>query len=387
MSTIPFPGHPRGAPVPPAPVPAIDENAAAISRFIDIRCVARGLNESSRHARRLILKRFLRYCGRPLWQVTPHDYDSYIAHHVLERNLAPSTHRYYQSTIDCFFSYLDQDLEYQGYLQKTYGVRLENPLCDDNRIIHKAAVQHKRPHYGLTREEIDALFHGMAKLRDAYARENSTASARSALRVERDRIAFGIQYYIALRVSEVCHLDLDSFEEAPWARELMGRFGMVRVVGKGMPLQGPKSRMVPVTTHSVRALIEWYLKHVRPMFPNAKTSKALFLTLEGTRVSRSTLIHNLKEYLVAAGLDPTLFTTHSLRRSGITHDVERMDMAFGQIKAGHEWQATTQIYVARPEEYVQEQANRLLRQTIKTVTGRPRVPSIPKPRAPRVTKP
>lgn len=373
MSTIPFPGRARGATVPPATAPAIDENAAAISRFIDIRCVARGLNESSRHARRLILKRFLGYCNRPLWQVTPHDYDTYIAHHVLERNLAPSTHRYYQSTIDCFFSYLDQDLEYQAYLQKTYGVRLENPLCDDNRIIHKAAVQHKRPHYGLTREEIDAFFRGMAQVRDAYAREKTSASARSALRVERDRVAFGIQYYMALRVSEVCHLDLDSFEEAPWARDLMGRFGMLRVVGKGMPMQGPKSRMVPVTTQQLRGLIEWYLEHVRPMFPAAKSSKALFLTFEGTRVSRSTLIHNFKEYLTAGNLDPTLFTTHSLRRSGITHDVERMDMAFGQIKAGHEWQATTQIYVARPEEYVQEQANRLLRQTIKSITRRPKV--------------
>ncbi len=372
MSTIPFPGRARAATVPPAPLMAIDENAAAISRFIDIRCVARGLNANSRHARRLILNRFLKHCGRPLWEIRPHDYDAYIAHHVLERNLAPSTHRYYQSTIDCFFSYLEQDLEYQAYLQKTYGVRLENPLCDDNRIIHKAAVQHKRPHYGLTREEIDALFRGMANLRDTYARESTTAGARSALRVERDRIAFGVQYYMALRVSEVCHLDVDSFEEAPWARELMGRFGMARVVGKGIPLQGPKSRMVPVTTHSLRPLMEWYFKHVRPMFPNSKTSKALFLTFEGTRVSRSTLIHNFKEYLVAAALDPAMFTTHSLRRSGITHDVERMDMAFGQIKAGHEWQATTQIYIARPTEYVQEQANRLLRQTVKAIRNCPK---------------
>src|SRR5690606_27441250 len=92
------------SPIPAAPLTAQEraENTTAVDRYIDVRCVSRGLALGTRSQNRRLLHRFLDFCNLPVWRIGHYQYDTFMAQCVLHRNLAPSTHRYYQSTIEGF---------------------------------------------------------------------------------------------------------------------------------------------------------------------------------------------------------------------------------------------------------------------------------------------
>ncbi len=145
----------------------------------------------------------------------------------------------------------------------------------------------------------------------------------------RDRAMFELLYATGLRVSELCGVEVNDVE-----RDL----GVVRVMGKGN-----KQRLVPVGKAALHA-ISIYLEDARPRLLKGRTSKYLFVTARGSKLSRK----SFWKLLVQAGKKAGIFhglTPHVIRHSFATHLVERgADLRSVQTMLGHSDISTTQIY-------------------------------------------
>lgn len=137
-------------------------------------------------------------------------------------------------------------------------------------------------------------------------------------------------YGAALRVSEVCGLDVEDVD--------LGRL-TARVTGKGN-----RQRVVPFGVPASRA-VQQYLQAGRPVLAErAATIPALFLGARGGRLgSRSvySLVHSLLSDLPGSGPSGP----HTLRHSAATHLLDGgADLRAVQEMLGHASLGTTQIY-------------------------------------------
>jgi len=135
-------------------------------------------------------------------------------------------------------------------------------------------------------------------------------------------------YSCGLRISELCGLRV---EDIDWAEQI------VRVRGKGK-----KERLVPIGEPALRAIQGYWdsLLHApagaAPVFFSETKKRA---PLHPVQLSR-----RLKQYLVIAGLDPSL-TPHKLRHSYATHLLDAgADLRSVQELLGHAHLVTTQVY-------------------------------------------
>jgi integrase/recombinase XerC len=145
----------------------------------------------------------------------------------------------------------------------------------------------------------------------------------------RDRAVLETLYATAIRVSELCGLDVDDLDRS---RRLL------RVLGKGR-----KERMVPLGVPAQRALDEW-IESGRPRLVRPASGPALFLGARGGRLDPRTARRAVHAALgMAEGL-PDL-APHGLRHSAATHLLEGgADLRSVQELLGHATLATTQIY-------------------------------------------
>ncbi|WP_344069026.1 tyrosine-type recombinase/integrase [Microbacterium sediminicola] len=147
----------------------------------------------------------------------------------------------------------------------------------------------------------------------------------------RDHAMIEVLYGSALRVSELCGLDIDDLDRT---------HRTARVWGKGA-----KERIVPYGGAAARAL-EAYLVRGRPTLVDRATtapSGALFLGARGSRVGPRAVYD-----VVARELAPVLGDAagpHALRHSGATHLLDGgADLRAVQEMLGHASLGTTQIY-------------------------------------------
>jgi site-specific recombinase XerD len=140
----------------------------------------------------------------------------------------------------------------------------------------------------------------------------------------RDRSMFELAYAAGLRAEELVDLNLDSVN--PDGEE-------VRVEGKGS-----KTRVIPAGEHAWRTL-ERYTERARPALDTG-SSRALFLSKSGRRLSTSDVRRRLKLQGRRAGISP-----HTLRHSFATHLLEGgADLRTIQELLGHASIGTTQTY-------------------------------------------
>jgi site-specific recombinase XerD len=140
----------------------------------------------------------------------------------------------------------------------------------------------------------------------------------------RDRSMFELAYAAGLRAEELVDLNLDSVD--PDGEE-------VRVEGKGS-----KTRVIPAGEHAWRTL-ERYTERARPALDTG-SSRALFLSKSGRRLSTSDVRRRLKLQGRRAGISP-----HTLRHSFATHLLEGgADLRTIQELLGHASIGTTQTY-------------------------------------------
>ncbi len=145
----------------------------------------------------------------------------------------------------------------------------------------------------------------------------------------RDQVVVELLYAGALRVSELCGLDIDDVD--------LSR-NTVRVLGKGR-----KERVVPIGIPAARAVSRW-LRDGRPAWVRPASGPALLLGARGGRLDPRTARRSVHRRLAAAGGLPDL-GPHGLRHTAATHLLEGgADLRSVQELLGHATLATTQIY-------------------------------------------
>jgi site-specific recombinase XerD len=196
----------------------------------------------------------------------------------------------------------------------------------------------------LRREEINAV---LADCEDRAARGFASGQHAAAALAMRDAAVLELLYASAIRVSELCDLNVGGLD---------AERRTVRVFGKGR-----KERVVPVGMPAVRAVARWE-EAGRPVLANARSGTALFLGARGGRLDPRTarrIVHaRLRdaslavERVVAAAGDgeagPQAVRDagpHAIRHTAATHLLEGgADLRSVQEILGHSSPATTQIY-------------------------------------------
>jgi integrase/recombinase XerC len=188
----------------------------------------------------------------------------------------------------------------------------------------------------LRREEMDVVLTACENraLRDFAAGQRATAALAM-----RDAAVLELLYASAIRVSELCDLDVGALDQARRT---------VRVLGKGR-----KERVVPVGVPAMRAVNRWE-ELGRPVLANVRSGAALFLGARGGRIdprSARRIVHarlrdaDLAAPGAAAGVSVRDASPHAIRHTAATHLLEGgADLRSVQEILGHASPATTQIY-------------------------------------------
>ena len=144
----------------------------------------------------------------------------------------------------------------------------------------------------------------------------------------RDRAMLELLYATGIRVSELIDLDVADLN-------LPG--SMLHCASKG------KERMIPLYPTAVRALTD-YLQMIRPQLTDSEDETALFVNMNGSRMSRQGFWKLIKHYQEKAGIQKDI-TPYTLRHSFAAHLLENgADLRSIQEMLGHADISSTQIY-------------------------------------------
>ena len=144
----------------------------------------------------------------------------------------------------------------------------------------------------------------------------------------RDKAMLEVLYATGLRVSELISLDLD---------DINLKIGYINCAGNGT------ARVVPIYAEAIKAVKD-YLEKSRNILCFDESVKALFVNINGKRMSRQGFWKILKKYKDEAGI-PKEITPHTLRHSFALHLLENgADLKSIQELLGHSDISSTQIY-------------------------------------------
>ena len=144
----------------------------------------------------------------------------------------------------------------------------------------------------------------------------------------RDHAMLELLYATGIRVTELTKLDLDDLNLAA---------GFVRCSSKG------KERIIPIYRTAVKALQDYVWK-IRPQLVSDGEETALFVNMNGERMSRQGFWKIIKYYQEKAGIQKEI-TPHTLRHSFAAHLLENgADLRSIQEMLGHADISSTQIY-------------------------------------------
>ena len=144
----------------------------------------------------------------------------------------------------------------------------------------------------------------------------------------RDHAMLELLYATGIRVSELISLDL---------KDLNLSAGFIRCASRG------KERIIPLYHGAVKALQD-YIKGVRPQLIADTEETALFVNMNGERMSRQGFWKIIKHYQEKAGIQKDI-TPHTLRHSFAVHLLENgADLRAIQEMLGHADISSTQIY-------------------------------------------
>ena len=193
------------------------------------------------------------------------------------------------------------------YLQMNGTVRL-NPA----KGVAAVKVEHKFPEV-LTGKEVE-LFLDQPRCVDAKG--------------YRDHAMLELLYATGIRVSELISLNEDDVSISA---------GFIRARSKG------KERVIPLYPAAVKALSA-YIKDIRPQLLADPEEKALFVNMNGERMSRQGFWKIVKHYQETASISKDI-TPHTLRHSFAVHLLENgADLRSIQEMLGHADISSTQIY-------------------------------------------
>ena len=144
----------------------------------------------------------------------------------------------------------------------------------------------------------------------------------------RDHAMLELLYATGIRVSELISLDLE---------DLNLSVGFIRCESRG------RERIIPLYHTAVKALQD-YVRDVRPELIADSAETALFVNMNGERMSRQGFWKIIKHYQEKAGIEKDI-TPHTLRHSFAVHLLENgADLRSIQEMLGHADISSTQIY-------------------------------------------
>ncbi|MDD6188701.1 MAG: site-specific tyrosine recombinase XerD [Clostridiales bacterium] len=144
----------------------------------------------------------------------------------------------------------------------------------------------------------------------------------------RDRAMLELLYATGMRVSELIALDVDDVNLS---------VGIIRCRGKD------KERVIPMYSMAVKAISD-YMEKVRMSMVAQADEEALFVNMNGERMSRQGFWKIVKTYQKKAGITKDI-TPHTLRHSFAAHLLENgADLRSIQEMLGHSDISSTQIY-------------------------------------------
>ena len=114
-----------------------------------------------------------------------------------------------------------------------------------------------------------------------------------------------------------------------------------------------RDRVIPLYTKAVKALTE-YIEFIRPQMIATPNESALFVNVNGERMSRQGFWKLIKSYQVKAGIEKTI-TPHTLRHSFAAHLLENgADLRAIQEMMGHADISSTQVYSQLVKSHLKE---------------------------------
>ncbi|HEY8468849.1 MAG TPA: tyrosine recombinase XerC [Longimicrobiales bacterium] len=186
------------------------------------------------------------------------------------------------------------------------------------RAVRSPKIERHLPAW-LGRSEIDRLF----QLAESRAAEGSFQATRDLAILE-------TFYSTGMRLSELHLLDMADLDLVA---------DQVRVRGKGR-----KERIVPLGRAAVTALRRYELRRAEVVARTGGDRHAVFLSLNGRRLSRRAIQRIVQRFLDQACGDADL-STHSLRHSFATHLLDAgADLLAVKELLGHASLSTTRIY-------------------------------------------
>ena len=136
-------------------------------------------------------------------------------------------------------------------------------------------------------------------------------------------------YATGMRVTEMISLNVEDVD-----------FSASTVVCK----TGSKQRVIPLGSLSLKALEE-YIKEARPILVRDENEKALFVNINGRRLTRQGFWKIVKYYKEQAHITKDI-TPHVLRHSFATHLLQNgADLKSIQTMLGHSDISSTQVYM------------------------------------------
>ena len=144
----------------------------------------------------------------------------------------------------------------------------------------------------------------------------------------RDKAMLEVMYATGIRVTELIDLDVD---------DVNLELGIIKCSG------AKKSRAIPLYPGALKALSS-YLKDIRKSMIADPSEKALFVNINGVRMSRQGFWKILKHYQSTARIEKEI-TPHTLRHSFAVHLLENgADLGSLQELMGHSDISSTQMY-------------------------------------------
>ena len=144
----------------------------------------------------------------------------------------------------------------------------------------------------------------------------------------RDKAMLEVMYATGIRVSELINLNVDDVNLEQ---------GVIKCADT------KKTRVIPLDPAALKALSA-YMKDVRASMLAGPTEEALFVNVNGVRMSRQGFWKILKHYQVTAHIDKEI-TPHTLRHSFAVHLLENgADISSLQELMGHSDVSSTQMY-------------------------------------------
>ena len=194
-----------------------------------------------------------------------------------------------------------------------YQVRVKKVKRDPTDGIQSPKIEKKAPSV-LTSDEVELL---LEQPKDVD------------LKGMRDKAMLEFAYATGMRVTEIISLNIDD----------------VNTDESYVTCQnGLKSRNIPIGTISMKALEE-YIKEARPYLIKTDNEKALFVNVNGKRLTRQGFWKIIKYYKEQAHITKDI-TPHVLRHSFATHLLQNgADLKSIQMMLGHSDISSTQVYM------------------------------------------